>query len=81
MMAFPCMLVNPAEKAGIKVPEDPDNFDKQEFPHFYVFCFMQLGRRMPFPDSHWNNAHIIASIPEENIRLVLPEQLLMMGYE
>ena len=46
MLAFPEMLVSAAKQAGIKTPKDPDNFDRNQFPHFAVFCTAQLCRRM-----------------------------------
>jgi len=81
MLAYPTMLVEPAKKAGIKVPEDADNFDLSEYPHFFVFCRMQLGRRMPTAYSHWENAKIIAKIPEDKIKMITIDEILEMGYE
>lgn len=78
MIAFPGMLINPAKEAGMKVPENADNFDPKEFPHFKVFCNVQLGRRMPSPTSHWENAKIIASIPQEKIFTITIGELLTM---
>lgn len=60
MMAFPSMLVEAAEKAGMEVPENPDGGDFQEtHPHFHVFCTLQLGRPINWGE-HWENAEIIA---------------------
>lgn len=80
MLAFPGMVLAPAEKAGIKTPEDPDEYNPNEFPHFYIFCKCQLGRRMPWPTAHWENAQVIASIPEDKIKEVTFEQVLLMGF-
>ena len=57
MLAFPGMLVDAAEKAGMKVPQnaDEDSWSGNEYPHFYVFCKLQLGRIMR-PGEHWENA-------------------------
>ena len=67
MMLFPSMLVPAAELAGIKVPENPDDFDKNQFPHFAVFCTLQLARPMQSGE-HWENAEIIAKITEQDVK-------------
>lgn len=72
------MLVGAADQAGMKVPPDPEYFSSEEFPHFYVFCAVQLGRRME-PGEHWENAKVIAAIPEEEIRSVTLEKLIDKG--
>lgn len=79
MMAFPDMLVGAAEKAGMKVPPNPDDFDPKEYPHFQVFCNAQLCRRMSNMGEHWGNAKIIAAISDEDIFKVSLADLLEMG--
>lgn len=81
MLAFPGMLINPAKQAGMKVPEDADNFDPNEFPHFKAFCNIQLGQPMPSPTSHWENAKIVASIPQEKIFTITIGEMLNMGIQ
>ncbi len=80
MLAFPSMLVKPAEEAGIKTPEDPDNFDAVEFPHFQVFCHMQLGQPMPDPSAHWENAKVVAKIPNDKILSITYDEILGIGF-
>lgn len=77
---FAGMLVGAAEKAGIKVPKDPEEYDKEEYPHFYVFCWMQLSQPMPYPGVHYANAEVIASIPSEKIRDVKLSEIMSMGF-
>ena len=36
MIAFEGLLVGPAKAAGIKVPDDPEEYDPSEFQHFHV---------------------------------------------
>ena len=79
MLAFPEMIVPAAKKAGMKVPKDANDFDSNKYPHFCVFCIVQLCRPMLRLDEHWNNAKIIAAIPEDKIRTVTLEQLLAKG--
>lgn len=78
MIAFPGMLVTAAKNAGMKVPKDPDNFDASRYPHFSVFCAVQLCRRMR-PGEHFENAEIIARIPNDKIQTVTLTDLLAKG--
>ncbi len=81
MIALPIALVAPAVEAGIKVPDDPDNYDLEEFPHFHVYCCMQLGTPMPSPSSHWTNAKVVAQVPNDRIKLVTPKDLEELGFQ
>jgi len=75
VIAFPSMLVDPAEAAGIAVPPDPDSFDEEEFPHFHVFIAIQLGRPVLCPNDVWSNAEVIAQLDRERIRQVTRKDL------
>ena len=79
-MAFPKMLRSAAEKAGMKVPPDTDHFDPKEFPHFQVYCNVQLCRPIRWGE-HWENAEIIAAIPKDKIMSVTLTDLLALGLE
>lgn len=81
MLAFPGMLVPFAKSTGMKVPKNPDNFDANKYPHFYVYRAIQIGRPIVRNTSHAENARIIAEIPEDKIRLVSFSELLEMGVE
>lgn len=80
MLVFPGMLVAAATEAGMKVPPDPDNFDSGQYPHFRVFCNMQLGRRMQ-PGEQWENAKVIAAVPEDEIRTITAADLIRRGLQ
>lgn len=80
MIAFPGMLIRPAKDAGMKVPDDPDDFDKGAYPHFYVYMQAQLGAPMPFPDAPFENAKVIAAIPDEEITKITYQELLEKGF-
>ena len=62
----------------MRVPKDPDNFDPNKFPHFHVFCILQLGRRM-IPGEHFDNAKVIASFSKDEIRKATLEDFLAKG--
>lgn len=81
MLAFPSMLIGPATEAGMKTPifGDNDDYDPNEFPHFHVFCAVQLGRRMADMGEHWKNAEVIAAISDEDIKSLTLEDLLSRG--
>lgn len=81
MIAFPEMLVGPANAAGMRVPPDLDDYNPEDFPHFNVYSKLQLGAAMPYPDSHWTNALIVASITEDKIRAVTFDDLRVLGFE
>lgn len=80
MMAFPSMIAEAAAKAGMKVPVDPDEeFSSNEFPHFTVYCAMQLGVPVTW-GNHWGNAEIIAAIPEDKIRTMSAGDIFELGF-
>ncbi len=80
MIIFPSMLIPAAEKAGIKVPPNPDKFDSKEFPHFAVFCNAQLCRATAYHGEHWENAKLIADISEDDIKTITWDKLREMGF-
>ena len=81
MIAFPTMLMAPAEAAGMKIPPDPNNYSAEAFPHFHCFCILQLGRPMKMDGEHWRNAKVIAKIPEERLREMTLVDFLAEGLE
>lgn len=81
MIAFPETLIGPATEAGMKVPADPEDFDPEQYPHFQVFLNVQLGAPLPSPNSHWENAKIVANISESKIREISLGELEELGFE
>ena len=81
MFAFAGMLVSAAEAAGMKVPPDPENFIPGDYPHFAVFCTMQLGAPMPYAGVHFENAKIIAAIPDDKIKKLKAKQIFALGFQ
>lgn len=80
MIAMRSLLVAPAEQAGIKLPPDIHNFDHEEYPYWAVFCNMQLGRPIPSMIEHWENAKLIAGIPDDKIKVMTNKQIEDLGY-
>jgi hypothetical protein len=81
MIAYAEMLVVPANQAGMKVPPDLKNFNKEQYPHWFVYTQMQLGEAMPRPDSHWRNAETVAGLSEDQLRNFTVNDLLNAGFE
>ena len=85
MLVFPSMLISVAERVGMAVPPkdfDEDNLEliKEDFPHFVVFCNIQLCRRM-HPNEHWENAEAIVKIPVEELKTMLLGDYLKYGVQ
>ncbi len=79
MIVFPGMLVPAAEKAGMLVPPDPDDFSGERYPHFQVFCNAQLCRPITHGEQ-WENAEIIAKFTGEEIIKATLEDLIAKGF-
>ena len=80
MIAFAGMLCSAADKVGMKYPKDPDTYveNKNEYPHFFVFCMAQLARPIRMGEQ-FDNAEIIAKIPDDKIMKVSLNDLLKLG--
>lgn len=85
MLVFESMIAKAAQEAGMKVPPDelldeekPENYT-EEYPHFHCFCVLQLGRAMTGPTEHWENAKVIAAIPEEQLKTMKVEDFAKAG--
>ena len=95
MIVFPGLLEEASREAGMKTPTEEqmeylDSLEenetqqhrdiKEEFPHFAVFCATQLCRPLTHWGEHWNNAKIIALIPEDDIKRITFKQLTKLGF-
>lgn len=81
MIAFDDMLVKPAEEAGIKVPPDLENYNPENFPHWNVFCNLQLGSPMPNWTVHYDNAKVVAKVPDDKIKTIKVRELEELGFQ
>ena len=82
MIAFPSMLVEAAQQANMPVPPNPDQFEevKDTYPHFYVYCLLQLSRPVRWGE-HWDNAKVIADISVDNLKTMTLEDFIAKGLE
>jgi len=82
MIIFPGMLVEAAKQANMKCPEDPDSkeWSPDEYPHFNIYCLVQLCRSIRYGE-HWENAKVVAAVPEDQIRTITLDDLIELGLE
>jgi len=81
MIATASGLVSAAEDAGIKVPENLEDFDSDKYPHWHVFMAVQLGVPMPSPGCHFENAKIIAALSNKEALTIMMKQLREKGFQ
>jgi hypothetical protein len=81
MFIFPSMLIPAASAAGMKTPGDADNYDPTEYPHFFVFCKLQLGKRMHNLGEHWEHAKIVAAVSDEHICTITLAEMIALGFD
>jgi len=67
MIACPELLVKPAQDAFIPIPENLEDYDVEEYPHWHVYLMLQLGSSMPDARAHFHNAHVVSRISDEDI--------------
>ena len=79
MIVHPGLLVNPAKESGIAVPDDLRDYDPEQYPHWDVFMFAQLGRPMPSANSHFENAKLIGAVEDDRIKEMTAASLLQLG--
>ena len=80
MIAIASALVQAAEDAGIKVPENLEDFDSDAYPHWHVFMAVQLGAPQPFPGCHFDNAKVIAALGKDEAMSITMKGLLAKGF-
>lgn len=84
MLAFESLIAQAATDAGMKTPPGElldEEWSAEEYPHFRVFCNIQLGREMSRPNQHWDNAKVIAKIPDDRIKEMTLADLEAAGVE
>lgn len=78
MFMFPGMFYNHIKDSKLKMPEDFENYDPEEYPHFHVFILTHLGQPIDIAALE-DNANIIADIPENTIKSVTLNDLMEKG--
>lgn len=78
MFMFPGMFYNHIKDSKLKMPEDFENYNPEEYPHFHVFMLTHLGQPIDIAALE-DNANIIADIPENTIKSVTLNDLMEKG--
>ena len=71
-------MFRPHIKGVLSLPEDMENYNPDEYPHWQVFKTIHLGNVFDISDLP-ANAEIINSFNEEEIKKVTIEQLVQKG--
>lgn len=82
MIVFPSMLIKAAKEVNMAVPEPvPEDIDsiKDDYPHFFVFCQVQLCRSLVYWGEHFDNAKVIMKFSEEEIMEITLDDLFNAG--
>ena len=61
-------LVSFAKAAGIIVPNDLNDPSADDYPHWNLYCNVQIERPIPSDDALLYNAKIVAAIPIDRLR-------------
>lgn len=78
MFLFPVMFTPHIEGSSLKCPPDWEIYKVEDYPHFAVFMNLHLGAPIEI-DYLKQNADIIASISDEEILTVTPQDLFNKG--
>lgn len=80
MFIYEGMFESHIKDSKLKMPENFDEYNPEEYPHFHVFMIVHLGRPINV-ESLEDNANIIAEISDEDIKTVTLEDLLSRGLD
>ena len=78
VFCFPKMFANHIMDSDLKQPQDFDNYNPEEYPHFHVFMLLHLANPIDVMTLK-DNANIIAKVSDEEIKNITIEQLFNMG--
>lgn len=78
MFMFPGMFYNYIKDSRLKMPDDFEDYNPEEYPNFHVFMFIHLGRPLDIVALE-DNAKIIADISEDIIKSVTLNDLMKRG--
>lgn len=76
----PLHLLPYAQAAGMKVPKDPTDFKRTRYPHFHVFCVLQL-RYLRSLEHAEHNAVVIKDVPRNFIKQLRPADYRRLGFQ
>ena len=79
MFCFKSMFRPHIKNSNLKMPENFDEYNPEEYPHFHVFMLMHLARPIDITALE-SNANIIAGISEEDIKTGLAKLISICNY-
>lgn len=77
-LMFPGLLLNHIKDSGIKVPEDLENYNIEDYPHWHVYKVLHLGANLP-AGALGENAKIIGKLSIEEVMKVTVQDLENLG--
>lgn len=77
----PQKLADLAKEGGISVPADINDFFLGDHIHFVVFMTTHRGEEMPYPTAPVENAKLIASLTDEQVKSITIEDLIDLGFK
>lgn len=72
------MVSHYAKDAGMLIPDNPENFDFEKYPHFSVYTQLVTGTALDY-EQFVKIAQVIADVPYNRIKKVTYEDLIEMG--
>ena len=78
MFARPRMFITHIKDTKLKIPDDPDNYDPEEFPRYHMFMTIHLCQTIDVYSLE-NNAKIFSEIKDEEIETVTIGDLIKRG--
>lgn len=78
MLADIALLAVHARNAGIQVPDDLEEYDREQFVRFEVYARIQWCRPI-VGNSHVRNAEIVAALPEKKLYSIVFGDLKKLG--
>ena len=78
MFMFPWMFYNHIKDSKLKMPDDFENYNPDQYPNFHVFMLIHLGQLLDIATLE-DNANIIADISEDALKSVTLNDLMKKG--
>lgn len=66
----PQALIDAAKSAGMSVPDNVVEYDKNEFPHWHFFVNIRIGRPLKDDQSHIKNAVVISKADRDHLNFL-----------
>jgi len=81
---IPRLIACKVDETGIDIPDDPNEFKNEEYPHWAVLCAVTLGVPLNWGTAgDWmcHNAEVLVRIPKDEVLTLTYGQLVDRGVE